>query len=223
MKPKDLKFPFTWEARTPRLLSKVLYVPQYYDAHDWWQRPAFSEIFGRGGPVSVEYCSGHGHWILEKARAAPEVLFVAVEKQFERVRKIWSKRENEGVDNLLIVCGEAETFTRHYLHPGEISRIYVNFPDPWPKERHAKHRLINPSFVEELSRVVAAGGEAFLATDDRPYTDQMIASFMSHPGFKSVLEAPFYSHDFENYGNSWFKTLWKEKGRKTHYLHFLRK
>jgi tRNA (guanine-N7-)-methyltransferase len=223
MKPKDLKFPFTWEERAPCLHSKVLYVPQYYEEHAKWKRPNFSEIFGREGKIAVEYCSGHGHWIIEKARAYPEFLWIAVEKQFERVRKIWSKRENTGVDNLLIVCGEAETFTRYYLKAQEVSRIYVNFPDPWPKDRHAKHRLIKPSFIEELSKVIKPSGEAFLATDDRPYTDQMIASFMGHSAFESALMAPFYSHDFENSGNSWFKNLWKEKGRKTHYLHFLRK
>ena len=222
MKPKDLQFPFPRKVCTPHLLSKILYVPHYYQDHAAFKRPSLVEIFGRSGRVSIEYCSGHGHWIVEKARQDPESLWIAVEKQFERVRRIWSKRENEGIDNLLIVCGEAITFTRYYLEANEISQVFVNFPDPWPKNRHAKHRLIQPSVVDELARVLIAGGEAFLATDDLLYTDQMIASFKSHPEWESALPAPYFTHHFENYGTSWFENLWKVRGRSTHYMHFIR-
>src|ERR1700757_2080951 len=105
MKPKHLKCPFTWEERRPLLFQRVLFVPEYYQRHEEWTFPGWEDpsLFGNPREVSVEFCSGHGHWIIEKAKAHPEKNWVAVEMQFERVRKIWSKMQNNQLSNLLIV------------------------------------------------------------------------------------------------------------------------
>lgn len=218
MKPKNLQFPFTWEERRPALHDGVLIVPRYYDHHDNWIDE--TGLFSGTLPIAVEYCSGNGDWVIDRAKRFSDRLWVAVERQFERVRKIWSKMRNQGIENLLIVCGEAQPFTKYYLPNTSIDEVYVNFPDPWPKDRHAKHRLIQPPFIDEVSRVVKTGGTATFATDDPPYSAQMIDVMQNVPNWKSLLPAPYFSHEREGYGNSWFETLWREKGRQIHYIHY---
>lgn len=217
MKPTDLKYPFNWEERRPSLSNGVLFIPKYYDKHqeEWNHRP----LFENAHPVFIEYCSGNGAWIIEKAQKNPGCNWIAVEQKFERVRKIWTKARNREMTNLLIICGEALTFTRHYLLDSCIEGIYVNFPDPWPKEKHAKNRLIQSGFVKELARVVKKEGTATLVTDDVTYCQQMISSFF--PLWNSLIQEPYYSNEWSEYGESYFDALWRKKGRNIHYLHFV--
>lgn len=194
----------------------VFIVPQHYDAHGDWEDE--EKIFSKDAPFSIEFCSGNGDWIIKKAMENPHEAWIAVEMQFERVRKIWSKRENLGLKNLLIVCGEALTFARYYLPTDSVEKTYVNFPDPWPKKRHAKKRLIQAPFVEELARIVLPRGIATYVTDDTPYSQQMIEVSEESPHWKSDR----YSQDLEGYGTSWFRTLWEEKGREFHHIQYER-
>jgi tRNA (guanine-N7-)-methyltransferase len=221
MKPEDLKYPFSWEERRPLLSQRVLFIPRHYsDHHEWSWGDAFA--FGNA-KVSIEYCSGNGAWIIAKALSDPHRYWIAVEKRFDRVRKIWSKMENRGLSNLLIVCGEALTFTRHYLPVNSIDEVFVNFPDPWPKGRHAKHRLIQHSFIHEISRVMKAEGRAILVTDAIDYREQILSEFKKSDGWESHFPDPFYVHEWPDYGASYFDALWREKGRLIHYLHFYKK
>lgn len=202
----------------------MLFVPTYYDRHQEWVFPGWEDpsLFGNSNPVSIEYCSGNGLWAIEKAKQYPERNWVAVEIQFERVRKIWSKCQNEKLSNLLIVCGEALTFTRYYLPASCVQEMYVNFPDPWPKEKHAKNRLLQPAFVEEVARIIRPGGGATLVTDDPDYCEQMSRVMRENLNWKPSFPEPYYVTDWTDYGRSYFDTLWREKGRTIRYLHLTR-
>lgn len=217
MRPKDLKFPFTWEERRPALHEGLLIVPKYYEGHD-----AFADTISFSKPLHIEYCSGNGDWVLERAQKDPESQWVAVEQDFERVRKIWSKMRNRKVENLLIVCGEAHTFTRYYLPNETVAEIFINFPDPWPKSKHAKHRLIQEPFAAEVGRVVKKGGLASFATDDFPYASQMIEVMRGVPSWETTLPDPYFTFDWTSYGSSWFSHLWTRLGRTIHYMQFRR-
>jgi tRNA (guanine-N7-)-methyltransferase len=223
MKPKNLKCPFIWESRRPLICDRVVYVPEYYQNHEEFIFPGWedSSLFGKSGKVFVEYCAGNGAWIVEKALQQPEDLWVAVEKRFDRVRKIWSKIQNFKLPNLIVVCGEAQMFNRYYLPDDSIEACYVNFPDPWPKERHAKHRLIQSPFLNELSRKVKKGGVATLVTDDPAYSEQMIGEMLKTLPWTSCFDDPHFVTEWENYGSSYFADLWREKGRTIRYMQFI--
>jgi tRNA (guanine-N7-)-methyltransferase len=156
MKPSDLKAPFAWNARKVILEDRILYAPTRCETYDDFHMPSWSDplLFGNAQPVHVEYCSGNGAWITEKAQEFPEINWVAVEKKFMRVRKIWSKIKNLQLPNLIAACGEAYGVTRRYFPAGSVAQAYINFPDPWPKKRHAKNRLIRPVFVAEVARIL---------------------------------------------------------------------
>lgn len=223
MKPKDFKCPFKWEDRRPLIHDRVIFVPKYYDRHDEWTLPAFEspELFGSHAPIFIEFCSGNGAWIAQKALDHPYYHFIAVEMCFERARKIRSKIHNFNLNNLMIVCGEALTFARHYLKNDSIDAVFVNFPDPWPKNRHAKHRLFQKPFVDELSRIVKRGGETTFVTDDPAYSEQMVKVMFDNSSWRSSFADPFYITDWPGYGTSYFDALWREKGRLIRYLHFI--
>lgn len=217
MKPKDLIYPYSFEKRKPYFNDQVLFVPTYYFDHE---SHGIEDYLPRGNPIYVEFCSGNGEWILERAIANPEITWVAVEKKFQRVRQLWAKMKNRCLKNLIIVCGEAEPFTKYYLPESSISRAFINFPDPWPKDRHAKHRLIQAPFVADLEKIMSADAIITIVTDDTPYMEQVIEVFSNDPFFQSLYPEPYYITDVPEYGSSFFNRLWLKLGRKIHFIEY---
>ncbi len=225
MKPEDLKSPFSFEERQILIKDSVWFVPEYFDQYDAFKFPGFSspEIFPKEQPVYLEYCSGNGSWIAKKANENRNVNWVACELKFGRVRKIWSKIKNLELPNLFAICGEGHGITKHYFTPSSIDQVFINFPDPWPKKRHFKHRIIQTAFVEELLRILKKGGIVTFVTDDEVYSDWTIEKFNANEGFESLFAAPYYSNEQPDYGTSYFDQLWREKGRLIRYHQFRKK
>lgn len=215
MRPADLPILFKWEERKPLLHEGMLCVPRHYENHDKFSI-SFEEIFGNNHPICIEFCSGNGEWVARAATIYPEFNWIAVEKQFKRTRKIWSKKQNLGLKNLLPVCGLAEDFCLHYLKSSLIERAYVNFPDPWPKNSHAKNRIIQTPFIEMIANVSKPKATLTLVTDDQKYANQMMKVVGGHPRFTSV-EDSFLPED---YGSSYFNRLWLSLGKSIRYMKF---
>lgn len=221
MRPADLKFPYTGNERHIFLHDHVWFIPARVITKDF-SFPGWShaDIFGNDHPINIEYCSGNGAWIAEKALNNPHINWVAVEKKFVRARKIWSKVKNLSLPNLLIICGEAHNATTGYFNDNMAGEVFINFPDPWPKNRHAKNRLIQPSFAQEIWRILQEGSLFTFVTDDVPYSNWLIHVMGSHPGFVSSYPDPFYAIEQPNYGSSYFDELWRAKGREIRYHQF---
>jgi tRNA (guanine-N7-)-methyltransferase len=168
--------------------------------------------------VCVEFCSGNGQWIGEQALHAPQFNWVAVEMKFDRARKVWLKGHREKIPNLYVVCSEATEFLAHYVPQKSVHRAFVNFPDPWPKRKHAKHRLVQAPFLSALEAGMEKGGVATLATDSPEYRDQMIGEFEREGAWSSLCPHPRYSTGWASYGESFFADLWKGKGREIYYM-----
>lgn len=163
--------------------------------------------------IAVEFCSGNGHWVVAQAKAYPNYQWVAVEKRLSRVKKILRKAELAGLDNLLVVCSEAKWFTQHYLKENQVARIFVNFPDPWPKDKHSHHRLFEPQFVQELTRVCSNGAQLNLVTDHAEYLEQALYCMKAHPLWSPILAYPHWlNFELEQWGYSYFGELWTSKG-----------
>jgi tRNA (guanine-N7-)-methyltransferase len=224
MRPKNITYPHSWEERHVLIQDKIFFIPEYYDNYDELTFPGWEDeaIFGNSNPVHVEYCSGNGWWIIEKARENPEINWVAVEIRFDRVQKIWSKMKNFELKNLFIVCSDARLLTEHYIPKDSVSESYVNFPDPWPKDKHAKHRIVQSPFIKEVADTMVPGKDIVLVTDDKVYSEQMIEVMNAEEKVTSCYPEPWYSHDVEDYGDSFFGTLWRKKGRSI-YFHRYRK
>lgn len=218
MRPKHLPLP---EESTIRIHDNVWYIPNNANT-ELFQFPGWSSIFNNNKPVHVEYCSGNGLWILQKAIQEPHINWVAVEMKFSRVRKIWSKIKNYSLKNLLVIHGEALQATQSFFPTNSLSGIYVNFPDPWPKRRHWKFRLVAPEFVRAIANCLQPEGKATLVTDHEEYSNVMIREFLDCEHFDSEFSPSHYSLHWPDYGTSYFEELWRNQGGSIRY-HVFRK
>ena len=130
-------------------------------------------MFGRSAPRMVEIGFGAGEALLAFAQAHPEMNCIGVEVHRPGVGHLLLGAQAAELKNLRIVCHDAVEVLQQQLAPASIQLIHIFFPDPWPKKRHHKRRLIQPAFVELLARVLASGGTLRLATDWEPYAMHM--------------------------------------------------
>lgn len=224
MKPTDIEIPFEWDDRKIVIHDRVWYIPGLQKTPQDFSFPGWKDplVFGNKNPVVIEYCSGNGAWILDRAKRFPHLNWVAVEMKFQRVRKIWSKVKNNELPNLFTICGEALRATKDFFPTGSIESIYINFPDPWPKNRHAKNRLIRPEFLAEMQRILQPGGAITFVTDDPGYSDWTINAFAKDKGFRSTYPSPFYATEWPDYGTSYFEELWRQQGKNIRYHQFIK-
>jgi tRNA (guanine-N7-)-methyltransferase len=214
----ELRIPFTWAERRPVFLDRMLYIPGFYERHEEWKIVPWEDLFAVSQPIAVEFCSGNGQWICDRAEQNPHINWVAIEKRFDRSRKIWGRLHRMKLPNLFIICGEAFAAVKHYLPKRSVSAFYVNFPDPWPKLRHAKNRLITTSFLDSLLPLSLPQATATFVTDDEPYAKEMLEQLEASPAWKPLLPEPYFASNPTNYGSSYFYELWKEKGRTIYYI-----
>lgn len=214
-----LKQPFEWENRQILIQDRVFYVPDGYNQFDQFKFPGWThpDTFLEERPICLEYCSGNGDWIAEKAKQHPEFNWVGIDKKFERTKKIWSKIKRFDLKNLLAVCGEGFRITQHYIEPNSVHAVFINFPDPWPKKRHHKHRIIQTPFIQEIYRILNSGGTLTFVTDDQEYSEFMLEQMAQVQGFVSVFPNPGYTTDYPGYGNSFFESLWRQQGKCIRY------
>jgi tRNA (guanine-N7-)-methyltransferase len=130
-------------------------------------------LFGRTAPRMLEIGFGAGEALLEFATAHPEVDCIGVEVHRPGVGRLLLGAEAAALRNLRVICHDAVEVLQHQLAPASIALVHIFFPDPWPKKRHHKRRLIQPPFVELLAKAIAPGGTLRLATDWEPYAEHM--------------------------------------------------
>ncbi len=221
MKPTDLPYTIkSFDARNPSYSSGVFTIPSFYSNHD---KTHFPEILSRincAKIIHIEICSGNGEWITDRAHKNPHIFYIAIEKKFMRVRKIWSKMNNKKLENLLIVCGMGEDFFNHYLEEEMIDEVFINFPDPWPKARHAKHRIIKDSFLTPIYSKLKKEGKITITTDSNDYSDEIIKVFAESKDFTNLYPEHGYTILNEEYGGSYFKRLWSDLGRVNKLMSF---
>jgi tRNA (guanine-N7-)-methyltransferase len=141
----------------------------------------FAEWFGRSAPVLLEIGSGMGETTARLAAAAPEVNYVAVEVYPPGLGQLMLRAETLGLTNLRLLRGDAVDLLTEHVAADSLAGVRVFFPDPWPKKRHHKRRLVQPGFVSLLASRLAVGGTLHLATDWAEYAAQMLAVCSAEP------------------------------------------
>ncbi|HET6500951.1 MAG TPA: tRNA (guanosine(46)-N7)-methyltransferase TrmB [Amycolatopsis sp.] len=141
----------------------------------------FTEWFGRSAPILLEIGSGMGETTAQLAAAEPEVNYVAVEVYEAGLGQLMLRAEKLGLGNLRLLRGDAVVLLTEHIPAESLSGVRIFFPDPWPKKRHHKRRLVQPAFVRLLASRLAPGGMLHLATDWANYADQMLEVCSAEP------------------------------------------
>jgi tRNA (guanine-N7-)-methyltransferase len=155
---------------------------------DILRRFDFPSLFGNDRPVELELGSGDGSFLLQYAGRRPGVNFLAVERLLGRLRKIERKAPRLGLRNIRGLRLEATYLLEWMIPPGSLSAIHVYFPDPWPKKRHLRRRLVNDAFAVLAARAYAPGGSLICRTDDADYFEQMTTVLDAAAGFVRGVE-----------------------------------
>ena len=166
---------------------------------------ALTELFSQPQPLEVELGCGDASFLVEYARLHPEINFIGVERLLGRIQKLDRKGLRLGLKNLRGVRIESAYFLQYLLPRHCAAALHIYFPDPWPKKKHRKHRLINERFPTLAETVLHAGGTVYLRTDDVDYFQQMQEVFAAATQFHAV-ETPNslaeVTTDFERLFNS---------------------
>ncbi|MBV8496384.1 MAG: tRNA (guanosine(46)-N7)-methyltransferase TrmB [Gammaproteobacteria bacterium] len=137
---------------------------------------AAGEFFGRDAPRTLEIGFGNGENLLALAAAAPERDFLGVEVHRPGVGRLLLGLEAGGLGNVRVICHDVVEVLARQIAPGWLAEILILFPDPWPKKRHHKRRLVQPAFAELAASRLAQGGVLRIATDWQPYALEMLAT-----------------------------------------------
>ncbi|MFD1335097.1 tRNA (guanosine(46)-N7)-methyltransferase TrmB [Oceanobacillus iheyensis] len=136
----------------------------------------WSQLFNNNNPIHVEIGSGKGQFILGMAKQYPEINFIGIELAKSIIVSAVQKIEEENLANVFML-NENAIDVREMFADDEISMIYLNFSDPWPKNRHEKRRLTYGRFLEQYQDILGANGEVILKTDNRGLFEYSVVSF----------------------------------------------
>lgn len=123
----------------------------------------------RPEPIVLEIGSGHGHFLTAYAAAHPDRVCLGVDLLLERVERAHRKRERAGLPNLFFVRADVEDLLAVLPPAIRLSEIFILFPDPWPKRRHHKHRLLSAALLDRLAELAPPGSKLYLRTDHAGY------------------------------------------------------
>ncbi|MBE8520028.1 tRNA (guanosine(46)-N7)-methyltransferase TrmB [Amycolatopsis sp. H6(2020)] len=166
-----------WDDHWPRLGRTVSELPE---------GPLdFTAWFGREAPVMLEIGSGMGETTSQLAAAAPELNYVAAEVYDPGLGQLMLRAEKLGVGNLRLLHGDAVVLLTEHVEPGTLHGVRLFFPDPWPKKKHHKRRIVQPSFAALVASRLAPGGTFHMATDWENYAEQMLEVCSGEPALRN--------------------------------------
>lgn len=175
------------------------------------ERLNLEELFPLPQPVEVELGCGDASFLVEYARRKPERNFIGVERLLGRIQKLDRKGRRAGLANLRGVRIESSYFLQYLLPPHSALALHIYFPDPWPKKKHRRHRLIGDRFPALARDALAPGGVVYLRTDDTDYFQQMTDVFGADKTFQKMetpVELAEITTDFErDFNTRGIKTL----------------
>lgn len=124
------------------------------------------ELFGNNNPIYIEIGMGKGKFITTLAKSNPGINYIGIEMYSSVLVRAIQRIEDEEIPNLYFICIDARNLPLIFAE-GEIDKIYLNFSDPWPKDRHAKRRLTSPQFMDKYRTILVADGEVEFKTDNK--------------------------------------------------------
>ena len=171
----------------------------------------WKKVFGNDRPIQLEIGCGKGGFISQLAMKNPEINFIAIEKCTDVIIMAMEKIMNLGLKNVLFINGDAGLLP-DILEKGEITRIYINFCDPWPKSHHKKRRLTHRNFLEIYKNVLPEGGEVHFKTDNRKLFEFSLNEFADCNIKMRNISLDLHAGNFEDNIVTEYEKNFSEKG-----------
>lgn len=150
------------------------------------------ELFGRTAAKHLEIGFGMGDTLVNMAKTHPEDDYLGIDVYRPGVGRLLLQLEANQLSNVRVFCADAVEVLQYQLTVSSLDNVYLFFPDPWPRKRHHKRRLVQPEFIQLLAQRMKAGGYLYLATDWQDYAQQMLSVLESSPDFiNSVATGEF--------------------------------
>ena len=170
----------------------------------------FVRVFGRPGPVHIEIGTGKAAFLLNEARAHPEVNFLGIERASKYYRYAVDRIGRWGLTNVRIIRTDAATFLANSIPDNSVDCFHIYFPDPWPKRRHNKRRFFCPANLEHILRTLKTGGQLKIATDHLDYFQQIRELMAAEKRIEEIEFLPAARAD----KGEWLGTNFERKYRK---------
>jgi len=187
----------------------------------------FAKIFaGRVAhplPLVVEIGFGRGEFLLEFAQREPEQAFVGIEISYKRALKMARRLARLAIANVAIVEGRAEELLRDVLEDASVACFWLNFPDPWPKKRHARRRFVQPETLALLARRLVPGGVLRVATDDPSYAEWIDAQLAATPALANCYAPDRWRASAPDRTATAYELEWRALGRSFHFFEYERR
>ena len=158
----------SWEENVLTTNEHLVHNPEDY-------KGKWNEYFGNNNPIYAEIGCGKGKFIVQNASENPDINFIGIERQ-TTIMAIAARKTSSEMKNIALIRGDAETL-EDLFSPEELSRIYLNFSDPWPKKRWAKRRLTHRHFLEIYKSLLKGDNEIFLKTDNTVFFESSLNEF----------------------------------------------
>lgn len=197
-------------------IHESLWLPssQIFHPYDW------AELFGSTAPMEVELGSGDGTFIVERAKASPDHHFLAVERLMGRARKIIRKLKREELTNVKVLRLESFYVLSRLCPLNSLDRVWILFPDPWPKAKHHRRRLIQPDFLEAAHLALKPEGMVCFGTDHEEYFHWAKEVWEEQPNWNesdawdwSLDPVTDFQRGFEAEGRSVHRMCWTPGGK----------
>lgn len=182
---------------------------------DYFRKLSKEEIFETNRPLEIDLGCGDGSFLVAMASHYQERNFLGVERLLGRVRKVIRKAEKNSLLNLKVLRLEL-SYTIEWLLPDDCAnRMHLLFPDPWPKKKHHKRRMVNKSFCESLVRILKEDGEFLFKTDHPDYFEE---SMLALENFDLLEQLSWNTDDF--YPITDFERIWTKEGKRIYSARF---
>ena len=179
----------------------------------------FKNIFKNNKTLIVEIGSGNGHFLVNYSKIKPEYNFIGIEMLGGRAKKFYKKITKQGLKNIAVYKGDARIFIWEYLYEEMVNEFIILFPDPWPKKKHHKHRLLKEGFIRMLLYRLEKNGLISIATDHEEYRDWIINEFKKVKELKAFYKNG-YSHYPDEYPSTLFLERFKKHGKEIYFMRY---
>ena len=180
----------------------------------------FQTIFGNSQPLHIEIGSGRGEFLAKKAQQEPDINFLGIELQMKRIRQILLKLDPKLHQNVRIANLYIDSNISKIIPPNSIDSIYIQHPDPWPKKRHFKNRLIQNDFINSLAKILKKDCLVKIATDHKEYSEWIIEHFANNDKFEAVFENGFTMQPYSGHIDTYFENKKRSEGFPPIFMHY---